>query len=157
MTKKPASPKKGSSHGKAKAEAEAPPQPEAEAGRLLTVAFNVRIFGYALVQTQAAYQRQSSDDTMWIPEEPPLWSEVAVANGKEPVAMVFTGPGADNAKVIGVEIPDGMHIRYELQPFGPVGRHARTAGNLSRRLSGFKLLPWTPGATFSFVDAADFP
>ena len=102
-------------------------------------------------------QTNLATDAVWLAEEPPLWSTIAASNGSTPVALVFTGPGADTAKVIGIEVPDGQQIRYELQLLGPSASNARTAGNLSRRMSGFDFIPWSAGATFSFVDASAFP
>src|SRR6516164_3099554 len=121
------------------------------------MAFNVRIFGYnGLAQMHVSQQRRYSSDTVFFAEEPPVWSAVAVSNGSTPVAVVFPGPGTDTARVLGIEVPDNCQIRYELQLLGPLASNARTAGNLSRRLSGFNYINWNAGATFSFCDAASF-
>lgn len=121
------------------------------------MAFNVRIFGYSgLMQMHVSHQRRMATDTVWMAEEPPLWSVLGVSNGATPVPLVFPGPGADRANVLGIEVPDNEQIRYELQLLGPLASNARTAGNLSRRMSGFDYISWTAGATFSFVDAASF-
>lgn len=119
--------------------------------------FNVRIFGYRLTQVSLSHRRQFSGDAMWIPEEPPLWSAIALSNGVWPVQMSFDGPGADGAQVIGIEVPQGQAIRYELQPMGPDSRNARKPGTKSRRMTGFEFVEWTAGSTFSFVDAVDLP
>ena len=121
------------------------------------MAFNVRIFGYnGLTQMYVSQQRRLATDTVWMAEEPPVWSALGVSNGATPVLLVFPGPGKDTARVIGIEVPDLCQIRYELQLLGPLASNARTAGNLSRRMSGFDHIPWVAGATFSFVDAASF-
>jgi len=92
------------------------------------MAFNVRIFGYnGLTQMYVSQQRRLATDTVWMAEEPPVWSALGVSNGATP-----------------------------LQLLGPLASNARTAGNLSRRMSGFDHIPWVAGATFSFVDAASF-
>lgn len=119
--------------------------------------FKVRVFGYRLLQVSQLNRRQFSGEGMWIPEEPPVWSEVAVSNGVEPVEVSFTGTGADNAQVIGVELPEGHAIRYELQPLGPKSRNARIPSEKSRRMSDFTFLEWSEGSTFAFVDAVDLP
>jgi hypothetical protein len=122
------------------------------------VAFNVRIFGYnGLTQMYVSHQRRMATDTVWMAEEPPVWSALGVSNGATPVPLFFPGPGVDTARVLGIEVPDGEQIRYELQLLGPTASNARTAGTLSRRMSGFDYIAWTAGATFSFVDAASFP
>jgi len=121
------------------------------------MAFNVRIFGYnGLAQLHVSQQRRLATDTVWMAEEPPVWSAVAVSNGSTPVPLVFPGPGTDTARVLGIEIPDNCQIRYELQLLGPLASNARTPGNLSRRMSGFDYINWSSGATFAFVDAASF-
>jgi hypothetical protein len=121
------------------------------------MAFNVRIFGYnGLSQMHVSQQRRFAADTVWMAEEPPVWSAVAVSNGSTPVPIVFPGPGTDTARVLGIEVPDNCQIRYELQLLGPLASNARTPGNLSRRMSGFDYVNWVAGATFSFVDAASF-
>ena len=119
------------------------------------MAFNVRIFGYnGLAQMHVSQQRRFAADTVWMAEEPPVWSAMGISNGTMPVAIVFPGPGADTARVLGIEVPDNCQIRYELQLLGPLASNARTPGNLSRRMCGFDYVNWAPGATFSFVDAA---
>ena len=119
------------------------------------MAFNVRIFGYnGLSQMHVSQERRFAADTVWMSEEPPVWSALGVSNGSTPVAIVFPGPGTDTARVLGIEVPDNCQIRYELQLLGPLASNARTPGNLSRRMSGFDYVNWAPGATFSFVDAA---
>ena len=121
------------------------------------MAFNCRIFGYSgLQQMYVSQARRFASDSVMLAEEPPLWSNLAASNGASPVAIVYNGSGADLARVIGIEIPDGSAIRYELQLLGPLASTARTPGNLSRKLSGFTYIPWSAGATFSFVDAASF-
>jgi hypothetical protein len=121
------------------------------------MAFNVRIFGYnGLSQMHVSQQRRFSADTVWMSEEPPVWSALGVSNGSTPVAIVFPGPGTDTARVLGIEVPDNCQIRYELQLLGPLASNARMPGNLSRRMSGFDYINWAQGATFAFVDAASF-
>ena len=121
------------------------------------MAFNVRIFGYnGLSQMHVSQQRRFAADTVWMSEEPPVWSALGVSNGSTPVAIVFPGPGTDTARVLGIEVPDNCQIRYELQLLGPLASNARMPGNLSRRMSGFDYINWAQGATFAFVDAASF-
>jgi hypothetical protein len=119
---------------------------------------NVRVFGYnGLAQMHVSQEHRFSSDRTWMPEEPPVWSVLAVSSGSTPVPVVFPGPGSDTARVLGIEVPDGQSIRYELQLLGPTASNARTPGNLSRKMTGFEYIAWTAGATFSFVEAASFP
>ena len=121
------------------------------------MAFNLRIYGYSgLAQMHVSQQHHFASDLVFMPEEPPIWSAVAASNGATPVSITFPGPGVDTARVLGIEVPDNQQIRYELQLLGPTASNARTAGNLSRRMSGFDYINWQPGATFSFVDAASY-
>ena len=121
------------------------------------MAFTVRIFGYnGLAQMYVSHQRRFAADTVWMAEEPPVWSTAGVSAGVTPVSLIFPGPGTDTARVLGIEVPDNCQIRYELQLLGPLASNARTPGNLSRRMSGFDYINWAQGATFAFVDAASF-
>lgn len=123
------------------------------------MSFNLRIYGYSgLAQMHVSHMHQFNSQSVFMAEEPPVWSQVAVSNGATPVPMVANlSPGVkDIARVLGIEVPDGMQIRYELQILGPLASNARTPGNLSRRMSGFDFIAWSPGATFSFVDAASY-
>lgn len=122
------------------------------------MAFNVRIFGYSgLAQMHASQLRQYNAQSVFMAEEPPLWSAVAASNGATAVALVCPlAANLDSARVLGIEIPDGQQIRYELQLLGPLASNSRTPGTLSRRMSGFDFITWNAGATFSFVDAASF-
>jgi hypothetical protein len=122
------------------------------------MAFNVRVFAYnGLAQLFVSNQHRLSDDSVWVCEEPPVWSQLAVTNAATPVSITFPGPGVDTAKVLAIEITDGQQIRYEVQLLGPTASNARIPGNLSRRMSGLDYITWTAGATFSFVEAASFP
>jgi hypothetical protein len=123
------------------------------------MSFSVRVYGYSgLAQMHVSHMRQYNSQSVFLAEEPPVWSQVAVSNGATPVAIVANLlPGVtDTARVLGIEVPDGQQIRYELQILGPLASNARTPGNLSRRMSGFDFIAWSPGATFSFCDAANF-
>ena len=122
------------------------------------MSFNVRIFGYSCLQQMYVSQaRRFASDSVMMAEEPPLWSSYGVSNGSTPINMIFPGPGVDLARVLGIEVQDGNSIRYELQLLGPLASNARTPGLSSRKLSGFTYIPWSAGATFSFVDAVNFP
>jgi len=80
---------------------------------------------------------------------------VAEGGGAEShTTVVATVP--DKTKFVCVEVPAGKAIRYEVQPQGPSGSGARTAGNASRSLSGFATLPWGVGYALSMVNAADY-
>lgn len=122
------------------------------------MAVTVRLFGYNSIapSMQQRFAPEGAPASLMI-EEPPVWSAIAKSDGDNPVSVAFAGPGTDTARILGIEIEDGHSIRYELQPLGPQAKEARTAGNQSRRMSGFNYLVWTAGAAFSFVDAASFP
>lgn len=127
---------------------------------------NVRIFGYTgIIQVEQRMVKQFTSDAVFVADEPPNWSQVAASNGATPVNMTCNtgayaaggnGGGPDLARMLGVEVPDGQAIRYELLLNGPLASNARAAGSLSRRLTGFDFVQWQPGATFQFVDAASF-
>lgn len=121
------------------------------------MAYNVRIFGYSGVeQIEQDMPKQYTSDTVFVPTEPCLWSQViAVAEGTGVAStstVIATVP--DKTRFVCVEVPDTKQIRYEVQPQGPTGSGARTAGTASRRMSGFSNLKWNPGYALSIVDAA---
>jgi hypothetical protein len=127
------------------------------AAGVVAAPFNVRAFGYVgLAQMDVSQQYRFSDDMAWISEDQPVWTQIMATNGVTPVSISFPGPGADTAKVLGIEVADGNQIRYELQ-LGPNASNARVPGNLSRRMSGFSYIAWADGSIFRFVDAASFP
>lgn len=119
------------------------------------MAFNVRVFGYAgIIQVQQRLVKQYSGDAVFLPDEPCLWSQVISCSAIAASSTVIaTTP--DNTTFVCVEVPDSCQIRYEVQPQGPTGSGARTAGNASRRASGYFNLAWNPGYTISVIDAAN--
>lgn len=120
--------------------------------------FNVRIFGYSGVeQIEQNHPKQYTADTVFVPTEPCLWSQLLVVpdgGGAVNSAVIATVP--DRTKFVCIEVPDGKQIRYEVQPQGPTAAGARTAGNESRRMSGFSNILWNPGYAISICDAAAF-
>lgn len=119
-------------------------------------AFNARIFGYAGTrQVAQGVPKHFNADSVFVRDEPYLWSQVIVVNGAAPVASAVQ-PN-DKATMLVIEVPDGQTIRYEINPNGPGTATARNAGNTSPRLSGIDAFEWFSGATVSFVDAASFP
>lgn len=124
------------------------------------MAYNVRIFGYSGVeQIEQNIPKQYTADTVFVPTEPCLWSQVLnVAEGTGAVSTsVVNNQTPDRTRFVCVEVPDGKQIRYEVQPQGPTPVSARVAGNASRRMSGFSSLKWDAGFTLSVVDAAFYP
>ena len=120
------------------------------------MAFNCRIYGYAgIIQAHERLVKQYNSDSVFLNEEPCLWSQLIVASGVAAVSAVVAPP--DSTTLVCVEVPDGQQIRYEVQPQGPTAPGARTAGNLSRRASGFFNLAWNPGYTLSVIDASGLP
>jgi len=123
------------------------------------MAFNVRIFGYAgIEQIEQNHPKQYTADTVFVPTEPCLWSQVvSVAEGTGAVSTSAVVAAPDRTRVICVEVPNGKQIRYEVQPQGPTAPGARVAGNASRGMSGFSTLLWNPGYTLSIADLAFYP
>lgn len=121
------------------------------------MAFNVRIFGYAgIIQVNQRMLRQYNADSVFLNEEPCLWSQVVACSGAENRSTVVNLT-PDTTQLVCVEVPDGQQIRYEVQPQGPTAPGARSAGNTSRRGSGFFNLAWNPGYTLSVIDASGLP
>lgn len=116
---------------------------------------NIRIFAYTgMRQILQLQPKQYTGDTVFVLEEPYIWSQVLASNGATPVpsAPVAT----DGSTILRIEVPDGFQIRYEINPNGPNASNARAAGNGSPRLSGSDQFAWGPGYSISFVDAASF-
>lgn len=118
------------------------------------MAYNVRLFGYqGILQVPIHLPRQFNSDSIFLNDEPCLWSQViSVSNVAAVSAVVALNP--DKTTIVCVEVPDGMQVRYEVQPQGPTAPGARVAGNASRRASGFFNLSWNAGYTISLIDAA---
>lgn len=118
------------------------------------MAFNVRLFGYmGIIQVQQRLVQQYSADSVFLNEEPCLWSQVLNCSAVA-ISSAVIGTVPDKTTLVCVEVPDGQQIRYEVQPQGPTGSGVRVAGNASRRGSGWFNLYWNPGYTLSVIDAA---
>lgn len=117
---------------------------------------SVRIFGYAgIIQIRQVLVKQFSSDAVFARQEPYLWSQVLPLNGATPVEM--TVAPNDSATMAVIEVPNGVAVRYEYNPNGPLASNHRAAGNASPRMVGDNVFPWVAGATISFVDAATLP
>lgn len=122
------------------------------------MAFNVRIFGYkGIIQIQERMVKQYTAASVFLTEEPCEWSEVLSVTGAPITSTVLTSDQNGGAIICAVEVPDNQAIRYEIQPRGPDGTAARTAGNASRKLTGVDVFSWNYGFTISVVDALAFP
>lgn len=121
---------------------------------------SVRIFGYSgIVQIQQNMVKQFSSDSVFLLTEPYIWSQKLLLAGATPVSSTPYTPPAntpDRTTLLRIEVPDGVQIRYEVNPNGPLAVTARNAGDLSPRLSGFDQFEWGQGWTLSIVDAASF-
>lgn len=119
--------------------------------------FSVRIFGYrGIIQVQQRLVKQYTADSVFLLEEPYLWSQVLAvpAGGGAVSSVVVASP--DQTMLLRVEVPDAQQIRYEVNPNGPNAVNTRVAGNASPRLSGFDNFAWGPGYTISIADAASY-
>ncbi len=113
---------------------------------------NVRIIGYSgIVQIEQRLLKSANSDSVFLRQEPYLWSQKLTLNGATPVTS--TVQPNDTATLIVVEVDDGVYIRYEIQPQGPIAS-ARQPSTTSPRLYGENVFQWFSGATFSFVDAS---
>lgn len=119
---------------------------------------NVRIFAYrGMRQIQQVLVKQFNADSVFVLEEPYLWSQVLASNGATPVSSTPVSGAADGGStILRIECPDGFQIRYEINPSGPSASNARLAGNSSPRLAGFDNFQWGAGYSISIVDAASF-
>jgi len=116
----------------------------------------VRIFGYrGISQVAQSHLRHFNSDSVFVTEEPYLWSQVIELNGATPVQSAVVAD--DQATLVRIEVPGTTMIRYEIQPNGPLANTARPAGDASPALSGFNLFQWFAGASISMVDGASFP
>ena len=119
------------------------------------MAFSVRVFTYkGISQVQLNQAKQYNSDSVFVLDEPYLWSQVisvsAAAASSAPVSN-------DGSTVMRLEVPDGQQVRYEINPNGPSASNARIAGNSSPRTSGADVFAWGPGFSISLIDAAGLP
>ena len=114
---------------------------------------NVRLIGYAgLVQIQANLLKQYTAEGVFVRQEPPLWRQKIALNGATPVESVVQAD--DKAKIVIIEVDDGVTVRYEVNPGGPLSSNHVAASTNSPRMNGDNPIQWFAGATVSFVDAA---
>lgn len=115
---------------------------------------NVRVFGYrSIVQLQQSGLRHFNSDSVFVREEPYLWSSGPIAlNGGVPVSTAVQ-PN-DDARFVVVEVDDNTAVRYEINPNGPNATTARNASANSPKMSGENIFEWFKGASISFIDAA---
>lgn len=120
--------------------------------------FSVRIFGYrGIVQIHQRLVKQYSSDSVFVLDEPYLWSQFLAVQAGGAALSSGVQPPPDKSTVLRIEVPDNQQIRYEINPNGPGASNARIAGIQSPRLSGFDQFQWGPGYTISICDAASFP
>lgn len=114
---------------------------------------NVRIIAYSgIVQIEQRLLKFANSDSVFMRQEPYLWSQKLTLNGATPVPSVVQ-PN-DTATMVVIEVDDGVAIRYEINPNGPLATGARAASTLSPRLYGEAPFQWFSGATISIVDAS---
>jgi hypothetical protein len=115
---------------------------------------NVRVFGYrSIVQLAQSGLRHFNSDSVFVREEPYLWSTGPIAlNGTNPVD--FAPQANDQARFVVVEIDDNAAVRYEVNLQGPGKTTTRAASVNSPKISGENIFEWVSGATMSFIDAA---
>lgn len=123
----------------------------------------VRIFAYdGIVQMQQHMVKQFNADSVFVLNDPYIWSQVINVGDGDPAAVSSTpyapAPGAlDTAQILRIEVPDAKQVRFEINPNGNGASTTRVAGDASPRLSGFNNFMWGPGYTLSVVDAAAYP
>lgn len=114
---------------------------------------NCRIFGYTgIVQLEQRLLKFANSDSVFMRQEPYLWSQKLTLNGAVPVPSVVQ-PN-DAATMVVIEVDDNFAIRYEINLNGPLASNARVAGTMSPRLRGENVFQWVTGATISIVDAS---
>lgn len=114
---------------------------------------NVRIFGYSgTVQVEQRMLKFHNSDSVFVRQEPYLWSQKLTLNGAVPVSSVVQAN--DAATLVVVEVDDNVAVRYELNPNGPAASNARAASTNSPKLTGENIFQWFAGATMSFADAS---
>ena len=114
---------------------------------------NVRLFGYSgIVQIEQRMLKFANTDSVFMRQEPSLWSQLLPLSGAVPVASAVVAN--DAATMVVIEVDDGTAIRYEINPNGPLAANTRSAGTLSPKLTGENVFQWFAGATISVVDAS---
>lgn len=118
------------------------------------MSFNVRIFGHnGTRQIAQVNPGQFTSEIVQVLQQPYNWSQTLATNGA--TAVNSAAVANDTSKVIRIEIPDGMTIRYEINNGARAGGVVQ-AGNNSPRLSGVDIFDWGTGWTVSVVEASFF-
>ncbi len=114
---------------------------------------NVRVFGYSgIVQIEKRLAKQFTSDGVFMRQEPYNWAQNIPLNGATPVTTV---PVADDmSSMVLIEVPDGVAVRYEVNPNGPLASNAKVASTNSPKMVGDNVFQWFRGATISFIDAS---
>lgn len=114
---------------------------------------SARIFGYAgIVQLEQRLLKFANSDSVFMRQEPYLWSQKLLINGATPVPSAVQAN--DTATMVVIEVDDNVAIRYEINLNGPLASNARAAGTNSPKLRGENVFQWVTGATISIVDAS---
>lgn len=118
--------------------------------------FTVRVFGYAgMVQVQAKNLTQLNSDSVFLLDEPYMWSALIALT--DATAKEMPVQAGDKANIIRIEVPDDQAIRFEINPHGPGLAASRVASTNSPKLTGADQFPWYQGATVSVIDASGLP
>lgn len=116
------------------------------------MAFNVRVIAYkGMRQIQHLLDKQFTGDSVFVLDEPYVWSQVISVSAAAATSAPVAG---DGSTIMRLEIPDGQQVRYEINPSGPSASNARVAGNASPRTNGFDNFAWGAGYSVSLIDAA---
>lgn len=122
------------------------------------MAFNCRIHAYkGTRQMQQLLLKHFNADSVFVLDEPYLWSEVISVSAVAASSTPVSGSSDGGSTILRVEVKDGEQVRYEINPNGPNASNARVASTNSPRLSGFDNFAWGPGYTISLIDAAGLP
>lgn len=114
---------------------------------------NVRVFGYrSIVQLKQSGLRHFNSDSVFVREEPYLWTSGPIPLSGAPASTTVQAP--DGASFVVVEVDDNAAARYEVNLQGPTATTARNASVNSPKISGENIFEWVDGATMSFIDAA---
>ena len=118
------------------------------------MAFNVRLAAYrGMAQVQNLNSKQYTGDTVFLLDEPPIWTQTVSVSAAAATSLVPVGDN-DKVRILHVEIPGDEAVRYRIVP----ENYTVVAADIDcLSVSGKQNFVFAKGWRISLIDAAGLP